>query len=171
MGSLHMTIQTGSADRDADRAQAPTCAGCRATSSRRRITPPPRWSSAGPKPAARPRDPKGTPVFAWKGETLENCWWCTEQALEWPDGNGRRSSSTMAATPTLRGAQRRGIRDAPARCRRSTPDTEPRRVGRRSSTRINASRSRRTRALHAHRVDDPRRQRGDDDRRASSATR
>src|SRR5262249_5069846 len=32
--------------------------------------------------------PKGTPVFAWKGETLEDYWWCTEQALEWPDGTG-----------------------------------------------------------------------------------
>src|SRR6201997_2427642 len=31
-------------------------------------------------------DPKGIPVFAWKGETLEEYWWCTEQALTWPDG-------------------------------------------------------------------------------------
>ncbi len=30
----------------------------------------------------------GIPVFAWKGETLEEYWWCTEQALTWPDGNG-----------------------------------------------------------------------------------
>ncbi len=30
----------------------------------------------------------GVPVFAWKGETLEEYWWCTEQALTWPDGNG-----------------------------------------------------------------------------------
>jgi adenosylhomocysteinase len=28
----------------------------------------------------------GVPVFAWKGETLEEYWWCTEQALRWPDG-------------------------------------------------------------------------------------
>jgi adenosylhomocysteinase len=33
-----------------------------------------------------PEDPKGIPVFAWKGETLEEYWWCTEQALTWPDG-------------------------------------------------------------------------------------
>jgi len=33
-------------------------------------------------------DPRGTPVYAWKGETLEEYWWCTEQALEWPDGSG-----------------------------------------------------------------------------------
>src|SRR5437016_12722982 len=32
--------------------------------------------------------PKGTPVFAWKGETLAEYWWCTDQALEWPDGSG-----------------------------------------------------------------------------------
>ena len=30
----------------------------------------------------------GIPVFAWKGETLEEYWWCTEQALNWPDGDG-----------------------------------------------------------------------------------
>ena len=30
--------------------------------------------------------PAGVPVFAWKGETLEEYWWCTERALDWPDG-------------------------------------------------------------------------------------
>src|SRR5579864_5818503 len=30
----------------------------------------------------------GVPVFAWKGETLEEYWWCTDQALRWPDGDG-----------------------------------------------------------------------------------
>jgi len=33
-------------------------------------------------------EPRGTPVFAWKGETLPEYWWCTEQALMWPDGSG-----------------------------------------------------------------------------------
>jgi adenosylhomocysteinase len=33
-------------------------------------------------------DPKGIPVFAWKGETLEEYWWCTERTLSWPDGSG-----------------------------------------------------------------------------------
>jgi adenosylhomocysteinase len=37
-------------------------------------------------PDGTPDDPKGIPVFAWKGETLEEYWWCTEQALTWPDG-------------------------------------------------------------------------------------
>jgi adenosylhomocysteinase len=32
--------------------------------------------------------PAGVPVYAWKGETLEEYWWCTEQALRWPDGGG-----------------------------------------------------------------------------------
>jgi adenosylhomocysteinase len=35
-----------------------------------------------------PARPNGTPVFAWKGETLEEYWWCTDQALVWPDGSG-----------------------------------------------------------------------------------
>src|SRR5271167_1308972 len=30
----------------------------------------------------------GVPVYAWKGETLEEYWWCTEAALRWPDGEG-----------------------------------------------------------------------------------
>jgi adenosylhomocysteinase len=33
-------------------------------------------------------DPQGVPVFAWKGETLPEYWWCTEQMLTWPDGQG-----------------------------------------------------------------------------------
>lgn len=33
-------------------------------------------------------NPTGTPVYAWKGETLEEYWWCTEQALSWPDNEG-----------------------------------------------------------------------------------
>src|SRR5512144_406532 len=35
-----------------------------------------------------PDDPKGVPVFAWKGESLEDYWWCTEQALKWPGEAG-----------------------------------------------------------------------------------
>ena len=35
-----------------------------------------------------PDDPRGIPVFAWKGETLEEYWWCTGEALLWPDGSG-----------------------------------------------------------------------------------
>jgi adenosylhomocysteinase len=35
-----------------------------------------------------PDKPKGVAVFAWKGETLEEYWWCTNEALVWPDGSG-----------------------------------------------------------------------------------
>jgi adenosylhomocysteinase len=35
-----------------------------------------------------PDDPRGVPVFAWKGESLAEYWWCTEQALTWPDASG-----------------------------------------------------------------------------------
>jgi adenosylhomocysteinase len=39
-------------------------------------------------PDGTPEDPRGVPVFAWKGESLEEYWWCTERALAWPDGAG-----------------------------------------------------------------------------------
>ena len=41
-----------------------------------------------PETGGTPESPKGTPVFAWKGETLEEYWWCTREAIEWPDGDG-----------------------------------------------------------------------------------
>ncbi|MFM8854231.1 MAG: adenosylhomocysteinase, partial [Acidimicrobiaceae bacterium] len=33
-------------------------------------------------------DPQGVPVYAWKGETLEEYWWATDQMMTWPDGDG-----------------------------------------------------------------------------------
>ena len=39
-------------------------------------------------PDGTPEDPQGIPVFAWKGETLPEYWWCTEQALTWPGEAG-----------------------------------------------------------------------------------
>ncbi|WP_327260128.1 adenosylhomocysteinase [Streptomyces sp. NBC_01232] len=39
-------------------------------------------------PNGTPENPQGIPVFAWKGETLEEYWWCTEQALTWPGHAG-----------------------------------------------------------------------------------
>src|SRR6201985_1339627 len=39
-------------------------------------------------PDGTPEDPRGVPVYAWKGETLEEYWWCTLQALTWPEGQG-----------------------------------------------------------------------------------
>jgi adenosylhomocysteinase len=39
-------------------------------------------------PNGTAEDPQGVPVFAWKGETLEEYWWCTDQMMTWPDGDG-----------------------------------------------------------------------------------
>ena len=84
MGSLHMTVQT------AVLIETLTALGAEV-----------RWVSCnifstqdhaaaavavGPNGTAE--QPRGIPVFAWKGETLEEYWWCTEQALMWPDGSG-----------------------------------------------------------------------------------
>jgi adenosylhomocysteinase len=40
-------------------------------------------------------DPRGVPVFAWKGETLEEYWWCTEQVLDWPAGGDGATGPNM----------------------------------------------------------------------------
>ena len=83
-GSLHMTIQT------AVLIETLVALGARV-----------RWASCnifstqdhaaaavvvGPDGTAD--DPKGVPVFAWKGESLQEYWWCTEQALTWPGETG-----------------------------------------------------------------------------------
>jgi len=46
-------------------------------------------------PDGTPENPRGVPVFAWKGETLEEYWWCTEQALTWPEANGATTGPNM----------------------------------------------------------------------------
>src|SRR5438445_5246825 len=45
--------------------------------------------------------PKGISVYAWKGETLEEYWWCTEQMLTWPDGSGPDSIVDDGGDATL----------------------------------------------------------------------
>jgi adenosylhomocysteinase len=45
--------------------------------------------------AGSPEDPKGVPVFAWKGETLEEYWWCTEQLFLFTDENGELVGPNM----------------------------------------------------------------------------
>ena len=75
MGSLHMTVQT------AVLIETLTALGADV-----------RWASCNifstQDHAAAAIAEAGVPVFAWKGETLEEYWWCTEQALTWPDGEG-----------------------------------------------------------------------------------
>src|SRR5215813_1311048 len=41
-----------------------------------------------PETKGTPDNPRGIPVFAWKGENLEEYWWCTVEALRWPDNSG-----------------------------------------------------------------------------------
>jgi adenosylhomocysteinase len=87
MGSLHMTVQTAVLIETLDELGADV-----------------RWVSCNifstqdpaaaavvvgrPETGGTPEDPKGTPVSAWKGETLPEYWWCTSEALLWPDGSG-----------------------------------------------------------------------------------
>ena len=52
------------------------------------LHPGPRRRRRRRRPRRHGRRPEGVPVFAWKGETLEEYWWCTEQVLRWPDGDG-----------------------------------------------------------------------------------
>ena len=52
-------------------------------------------------PEGTPESPAGIPVFAWKGETLEEYWWCTEQMLTWPDGSGPDSIVDDGGDATL----------------------------------------------------------------------
>jgi adenosylhomocysteinase len=72
-GSLHMTIQT------AVLIETLVALGAEV-----------RWASCNifstQDQAAAAIAAEGIPVFAWKGETIEEYWWCTEQALTWPDG-------------------------------------------------------------------------------------
>ncbi len=74
-GSLHMTIQT------AVLIETLTALGAEV-----------RWASCNifstQDHAAAAIAASGVPVYAWEGETLEEYWWCTEQALLWPDGEG-----------------------------------------------------------------------------------
>ncbi len=42
-------------------------------------------------PDGTPDDPRGVPVFAWKGESIEDYWWCTDQVFRFPDGRGPNS--------------------------------------------------------------------------------
>ena len=55
--------------------------------------------------------PQGVPVFAWKGETLEEYWWCTQQALIWPGNDGESGPNMIlddggdATMLVLKGAQ------------------------------------------------------------------
>src|SRR3954468_14457421 len=83
-GSLHMTIQTGVLIETLTALGAEVrWASCNIFSTQDHAA-----AAVVVGPDGRPDDPQGVPVYAWKGESLEEYWWCIEQTLVWPDGEG-----------------------------------------------------------------------------------
>ncbi|MGO8894055.1 MAG: adenosylhomocysteinase [Streptosporangiaceae bacterium] len=83
-GSLHMTVQTAVLIETLVAIGAQVrWASCNIFSTQDHAA-----AAVAVGPDGTPDDPKGIPVFAWKGETLEEYWHCTELALTWPDGDG-----------------------------------------------------------------------------------
>ncbi|MFN8188430.1 MAG: adenosylhomocysteinase [Gaiellales bacterium] len=81
-GSLHMTIQTAVLIETLVALGADVrWASCNIFSTQDHAA-----AAVAVGPDGTPDDPRGVPVFAWKGETLEEYWWCTDRALDWPDG-------------------------------------------------------------------------------------
>src|SRR5690349_10032327 len=84
VGSLHMTIQTAVLIETLTALGADVrWVSCNIFSTQDHAA-----AAVAVGPTGTTSKPAGTPVFAWKGETLEEYWWCTEQALMWPDGGG-----------------------------------------------------------------------------------
>jgi adenosylhomocysteinase len=80
-GSLHMTIQTAVLIETLVALGAEVrWASCNIFSTQDHAA-----AAVAVGPKGTPEDPQGVPVFAWKGETLEEYWWCTLQALSWPE--------------------------------------------------------------------------------------
>src|SRR5688572_7425205 len=84
MGSLHMTVQTAVLIETLTELGADVrWVSCNIFSTQDHAA-----AAVAVGPNGTVENPQGIAVFAWKGETLEEYWWCTEQALIWPDGNG-----------------------------------------------------------------------------------
>ena len=84
MGSLHMTVQTAVLIETLVHLGADVrWVSCNIFSTQDHAA-----AAVAVGPEGTVDEPKGVAVFAWKGETLEEYWWCTEQALMWPDGGG-----------------------------------------------------------------------------------
>jgi adenosylhomocysteinase len=81
-GSLHMTVQTAVLIETLVALGAEVrWASCNIFSTQDHAA-----AAVAVGPDGSAEDPRGVAVFAWKGETLAEYWWCTEQALSWPDG-------------------------------------------------------------------------------------
>ncbi|HUG00717.1 MAG TPA: adenosylhomocysteinase [Longimicrobiales bacterium] len=82
MGSLHMTVQTAVLIETLRHLGADVrWVSCNIFSTQDHAA-----AAVAVGPDGTAAEPRGVPVFAWKGETLEEYWWATSQALEWPDG-------------------------------------------------------------------------------------
>jgi adenosylhomocysteinase len=83
-GSLHMTIQTAVLiETLVDLGAEVRWASCNIFSTQDHAA-----AAVAVGRGGTPERPRGVPVFAWKGETLDEYWWCTEQALTWPGQSG-----------------------------------------------------------------------------------
>ena len=84
MGSLHMTVQTAVLIETLTHLGADVrWVSCNIFSTQDHAA-----AAVAVGPDGTVGDPRGIPVFAWKGETLEEYWWATNEALLWPDGQG-----------------------------------------------------------------------------------
>ena len=84
MGSLHMTVQTAVLiETLVDLGADVRWASCNIYSTQDHAA-----AAVAVGPDGTVDDPQGIPVFAWKGETVEEYWWCTFQALNWPGEDG-----------------------------------------------------------------------------------
>jgi len=87
MGSLHMTVQTAVLiETLTDLGADVRWVSCNIFSTQDQAAA--AVAVGRPETGGTVEQPRGTPVFAWKGETLEEYWWCTREALVWPDGSG-----------------------------------------------------------------------------------
>jgi adenosylhomocysteinase len=87
MGSLHMTVQTAVLiETLTDLGADVRWVSCNIFSTQDQAAA--AVAVGRPETGGTVERPRGTPVFAWKGETLEEYWWCTKEALVWPDGSG-----------------------------------------------------------------------------------
>jgi adenosylhomocysteinase len=83
-GSLHMTVQTAVLIETLAALGAQVrWASCNIFSTQDHAA-----AAIAVGPDGTPDNPRGIPVFAWKGETLDEYWWCTQQALTWPGETG-----------------------------------------------------------------------------------
>jgi adenosylhomocysteinase len=97
MGSLHMTIQTAVLIETLTALGAQVrWVSCNIFSTQDHAA-----AAVAVGPEGTPENPKGIPVFAWKGESLEEYWWCTEQALRWPGVSPSGSLSGGQGGPNM----------------------------------------------------------------------